>query len=388
MNVTDDNNVSISASSGESYVVTLSSTKYAEVTVSSSAAKTVSAATSNSTSVYVLPGSSTSIALSPVSGSIDIFGKGAKGDKGDPGEAASGSSVLTSTLTVTNPIGAAEDSEQYSAQTDLQDIIREMLGPFKVPSVSSISPAYTASVESYSGGDAIKLGSTVGVSSVTVKFSDLGNVKPGSTVTLKYNNSTVDTLTASDYSTYNNEIVFTLSPNYTTTAKSSVGSDQWGVYFYYDLPAIGTDSAATVVSSSFRTLYHQKEFLLCTSNLTAVSSHSQFFSDSSTTVVSRFLGVNVSLSGDQEVLFSCDHASIDDSEKYVWVMSPEEMSVEGISIYTKANRGSWDATESFPENSSGISYTSGPASYNVDFYRSIQQRPLGRKNKIDINVYL
>lgn len=130
MKVTDDNNVSISASSGESYVVVLSGSKYAEVTVPSGTAKTVSTATSSSVSVSVLPSSSTSVSIAPVSRSIDVFGKGAKGDKGEKGEpgiSGSGSSFLTEQLTVTNPVGEAESGQVYSQLTKIEEIVRDLL---------------------------------------------------------------------------------------------------------------------------------------------------------------------------------------------------------------------------------------------------------------------
>ena len=56
-----------------------------------------------------------------------IIYQGPKGDPGEPGVSGDGSSFLTEDLTVTNPLGEAEDGQVYAQLTDLESIVKDLL---------------------------------------------------------------------------------------------------------------------------------------------------------------------------------------------------------------------------------------------------------------------
>lgn len=294
-----------------------------------------------------------------------------------------GSATLSSPISVTNEVGAATDGEQFQTGTNIETIITEMLSPYKKPSVSDISVTWSgaASNEDYSGGRAIELGGSATVSEVSVTFDNVSNLDDGTNVILKYNNTTIGTKGSSDHSNG----VFTFSSlSHQIQAKSSIGTDTIYVYYTHTSPTIGTDSGSTSTDSSTYVVYHQKPVFLYTSADKSNNNMETFISNSSK--VSYDLKLDMSASGDREVNLTCDAPSIDENDKYVWIQVPEGVTIEDISVYTGANRGTWDATDSFSLVGDGLSHTYGSATYNVDMYRSSQQRPLNRKNKLDINV--
>lgn len=294
-----------------------------------------------------------------------------------------GSSTLSSAISVTNEIGAATNGEQFQAGTNLETIITEMLAPYKSPAITNFSVSWVGGlgIEDYISGSAVPLGESPTVSQVSVTFSDVSNLDSGTNVIVKYNNTTIATKSSSDHSNG----VFTFSSiNHQASAKSSIGTDVIYVYYTHTSPTIGTDAGATLTESSSHVVYHQKPCILYTSASISNSNMSSFISGA--TKVSSDLKLNLSVSGDREVNLSCDNSSIDENSNYVWLQIPEGVTIEDISIYTGANRGTWDATESFSLLGDGLSHTVGAATYNVDMYRSNQQRPLNRKHKLDLNV--
>lgn len=69
-----------------------------------------------------------------------------QGPKGDPGVSSEGSSVLTSDLTVTEVQGSAQSETVYPTLTNIEDIVRDMLTEFVVPTVSltDVTLGYTS----------------------------------------------------------------------------------------------------------------------------------------------------------------------------------------------------------------------------------------------------
>ena len=93
-----------------------------------------------------------------------------QGPKGDPGTAASGSSVLTSDLLVTNTVGDVKENYEIGLQTDLELIIREMLSDTDV-SISA-EPILKSNGSIVSGAFKSDVTSTVELSSISLNIKN------------------------------------------------------------------------------------------------------------------------------------------------------------------------------------------------------------------------
>ncbi len=430
MKVTDDNNISISASSGESYVVVLSGSKYAEVTVPSGAAKTVSTATSSSVSVSVLPSSSTSVSIAPVSRSIDVFGKGAKGDKGEKGEpgiSGSGSSFLTENLTVTNPVGEAESRKVYSQLTEIEDIVRDMLTINLEPSPQITSASFGEEVlgefiEYQDHEYKFEIGDPLLFNSVTITSSDMELMNPNSVMSIQYmspsgdesfqvanpliqppENGWTNYPSTSTVNVNEGGLSTSINLNYSTLGKKTLktvyvwndgGADQAEASsksfdFYIGkkircFTSVSADPKASNLSSLLSdaaNVFDPENSVLLTGVLLVDANEDQYV-DVMTDFVSEVQEVIIDFKNDSS-------QSVYDSDRYLIIEIPDEFKIDEAAA-TTAGSGVYSLNDSivylgnqFPD---GSSYTRN--SIPVKYYRGSIPGAFSEKIKIDLQIKL
>lgn len=122
-----------------------------------------------------------------------IIYQGPKGDPGDPGVSGDGSSFLTEELTVTNPVGEAEDGKVYPQLTDLEDIVRDMLTvnvePDPIINFARFGKYENGVFTEYQDhGNKFEIGDTLHLDSVTLTTTNLDNMYPDSAVKVRITN--------------------------------------------------------------------------------------------------------------------------------------------------------------------------------------------------------
>lgn len=112
-----------------------------------------------------------------------------QGPKGDPGIAASGSSVLTSDLIVTNPVGEADLGDVYYMSTDLEVLITDMLTLNNDPEVVITDVGFTESLSGTPiGSNKIEVNTPFSVQEIFLSTEFMENVYPQSNISFTVTN--------------------------------------------------------------------------------------------------------------------------------------------------------------------------------------------------------
>ena len=106
-----------------------------------------------------------------------------QGPKGDPGIAASGSSVLTSDLVVTNPVGEADLGDVYYNLTDLEVLITDMLTLYNDPEVVIADIDFADFLSGSSiGSNKIEINTPITINEIFLSTEFMENVYPQSNI--------------------------------------------------------------------------------------------------------------------------------------------------------------------------------------------------------------
>ena len=355
-----------------------------------------------------------------------IIYQGPKGDPGDPGVSGEGSSFLTEELTVTNPVGEAENGQVYSQLTGLESIIRDMLTENLEP-----NPAITAAsfgrivdgefVEYENHGYKFEIGDPLFLDSVSLTSSDMGLMYPNSNITIQYmlpendlfqvaNPSLI--MPSQGWSSFpsfttvdvnQGGLTTNINLNYTTLGKKTIRTN----YLWYDgtlaeaetgirefdffigkkircFTSLASDPKATNLTNIFgdtANVYDPENELLLTSVLSVDANYDQYVE-----VMTDFS------SSVQELIIeftSNPTQSVSDKERYLVIEIPDEFLIDEAAA-TTAGSGVYSLNDSivylgnqFP---SGDPYVRN--SIPVKYYRSKIPGAFSEKIKIDLQIKL
>lgn len=354
-----------------------------------------------------------------------IIYQGPKGDPGEPGVSGDGSSFLTEDLTVTNPVGEAEDGQVYAQLTDLEDIIRDMLTVNLEP-----NPAVTGAsfgrivggefVEYEGHGYKFEIGDPLVLDSVSLTSSDMGLMYPNSNIAIQY--TTAD----GDFNTANPQLVMPASgwdafPEQTTVDVNQAGTttniplsyNTLGKkkirtqYLWYDgtllesevgtrefeffigkkircFTSVAKDPKASNVSSVLSDLanvFDPENEVLLTGVLLTDANQDQYVE-----VLTDFT------SEEQEVIVSFPSGgtqSVSDLNRYLIIEIPDEFVIDEVAA-TTAGSGIYSLNDSIVylgnQFSNGNPYTRN--NIPVKYYRSKIPGAFDEKIKIDLQIKL
>lgn len=354
-----------------------------------------------------------------------IIYQGPKGDPGEPGVSGDGSSFLTEELTVTNPVGEAEDGQVYAQLTDLEDIIRDMLTVNLEP-----NPAVTGAsfgrivsgefVEYEDHGYKFEIGDPLVLNSVSLTSSDMELMYPNSNMSIQY--------TASDgtFQTANPQLVMPEGGWQDFPSETVVDVNQGGLttnipilyntlgkktirtrYLWYDgtlaeaevgnrdfdffigkkircFTSVAKDPKASNVSnvlSDIANVFDPENEVLLTGVLLTDANQDQYVE-----VLTDFT------SDEQEVIVSFSSSgnqSVSDTNRYLIIEIPDEFIIDEVAA-TTAGSGIYSLNDSivylgnqFPN---GNPYTRN--NIPVKYYRSKIPGAFDEKIKIDLQIKL
>jgi len=354
-----------------------------------------------------------------------IIYQGPKGDPGEPGVSGDGSSFLTEELTVTNPVGEAEDGQVYAQLTDLEDIIRDMLtvNLEPNPAVSGVSFGRIVSgefVEYENHGYKFEIGDPLVFDSVSLTSSDMALMYPNSNLTIEY--------TAADgsFQTANPQIVMPTGGWLDFPVETTVNVNQGGLttninlpyttlgrkvirtrYFWYD----GTLAEAEVANREFDFFIGKK--IRCFTSVAAdpqasnisslLNNTTNVFNPENDILLSGVLQVDsnqdqyVEVLTDfttetQEIIISFNSSlsqSVSDKNRYLIIEIPDEFKIDEVAA-TTAGSGIYSLNDSIVylgnQFQSGDPYTRN--NIPVKYYRSKIPGAFDEKIKIDLQIKL
>lgn len=289
--------------------------------------------------------------------------------------ASSGSQFeLGADLTVTNTIGdAIAGSTTYSAGTNLEDIIKDILSPYFEPAFTSVS--WSASGAQQADGESllVECGLAASVSSLSITWSYPENLDDNTNLTITdvdvQPNVTIANADIADYGALS--VPHVQSATYAIPVTAG--------YFTRDIVIstayLGNDGTGSAVALSKTVhIHHRHRMLVVASTSSTVSSIETLISNGDT--VLSTLGLSPD-SSEQIISVSCNANTVDTS-KYTWLLVPRTSAEDFqlAEVYAEIGGASVvDYTESFQEYDNGGSFftrTVGTASPTYRAYRSNQ----------------
>lgn len=335
-----------------------------------------------------------------------------QGPKGDPGIAASGSSVLTSDLFVTNTVGDVKEKYEIEGQTDLELVIREML------SDTDVTLTGVATVKSdgifKSEGFSADITSAIELSSIalTIKNGKYLDINP-TQVRLNPSGQFIDTIPKSDL-TEDYEQTYTLEGPFNLTG--TLGENIITVnYFWQDEVSFNYGPSVLSISSKdvFK-FYLGKKIRVITSvcsnpygvNISPnpLNQEPNLYQSESSLIVdvlnqnpNELIYTEViqdfnSLS--REVIVplkkESNTYSVLDNDRYVVIELPAEFSLSEVAA-TTAGSGAYSLTNSIvylgDSNTSGNNYVNEEG-HHVKYYRFIAPGAFTEDLKLDLEIKL
>lgn len=289
--------------------------------------------------------------------------------------ASSGSQFeLGADLTVTNSIGdAIAGSTTYSAGTNLEDIIKDILSPYFEPAFTAVSWSASGAQQADGENLLVECGLGASVISLSITWSYPENLDNDTNLVIEDTaavlNGTFVNADIADYGALS--VPHVQSAAYSIPIVSSYISRDVEISTAY----LGNDGTGSAVALSKTVqVHHRHRMLVVASTSSTVTNIETLISDGDT--VLSTLGLSPD-SSEQIISVSCNANTVD-SSKYTWLLIPRTSAedFELAEVYAEIGGASVvDYTESFQEYNNGGSFftrTVGTASPTYRAYRSNQ----------------
>ena len=287
-------------------------------------------------------------------------------------EADGGSSTLDQSLTVTNAIGDAEKGDTYDSGTAVEVLMRDMLAPFLVPSIESISITGTGASTPEEENLIVECGLAANTATMTITFNNPENLLDSYPLiivdtTTVGNNITLVQQTISDYGALNVphvQAVSYASPGIPVSTAVSQRNLRLQVGY------IDPSNNAIVLSQSLKIKYRHR-FYVITSTASTVSSIQDLLDNATSTITSTLL-VDPSKAV-QSLQVQCNN-NTENNSTFTWILIPgsgtlgevaAEVIGKGVANYT-------DSWTLYDNSGSGFARTVGTAAPTYKAYRSNQ----------------
>ena len=287
---------------------------------------------------------------------------------------ASSNFELGSDLVVTNTIGdAIAGSTTYSAGTNLETIIHDILAPYLEPVINSITPQAPQFPDIVEGENIIVQSGLDNryIQGFTYDISNSTNLNSSTNVQVEYNYNLGTSLinVAVLWSTATNPISLTTG-NHLTPANSALNTNggSYTVTHSFGYLLDGTGSVQTLTKQT-KIIYRHPVYVYGSANAT-FTSISDLTQNGS--LVRTLLTANPNEST-QTITFPCNSVTANTSN-YTYLIIPSIFTATEIAAAT-SGLGVADYTDSFilyDNSGNGYDQTAGTATRNYNVYRSIQ----------------
>lgn len=291
--------------------------------------------------------------------------------------ASSGSQFeLGADLTVTNSIGdAIAGSTTYSAGTNLEDIIKDILSPFFEPAFTTISWSATGTHQADGENLLVECGLAASITSISITWSNPENLDDATDLVIS--DTTLQPPSAQAISTTNIAGYGALSVPHVQSVSYAIGTQ--ATWFTRPIQIstayLGNDGTGNAVSlTKTVNVFHRHRMLVLASTSDSISSINSLESGATTVLSTLSLDPE---SNEQLISVICNGDTADTS-KYTWLLIPRSSSEDFTLDVAYAEVGGAsviDYTESFTAYTNGGSYfprTAGTATINYIAYRSNQ----------------
>ena len=287
-------------------------------------------------------------------------------------EADGGSSTLDQSLTVTNAIGDAEKGDTYDSGTAVEVLMRDMLAPFLVPSIESISITGTGASTPEEENLIVECGLAANTATMIITFNNPENLLDSYPLiivdtTTVGNNITLVQQNISDYGTLNVphvQAVLYASPGIPISTAVSQRNLRLQVGY------IDPSNNSVVLSQALKIKYRHR-FYVITSTASTVSSIQDLLDNATSTITSTLL-VDPSKAA-QSLQVQCNN-NTENNSTFTWILIPgsgtlgevaAEVIGKGVANYT-------DSWTLYDNSGSGFARTVGTAAPTYKAYRSNQ----------------
>jgi len=287
-------------------------------------------------------------------------------------EADGGSSTLDQSLTVTNTIGDAEKGDTYDTGTAVEVLMRDMLAPFLVPSIESISITGTGASTSEEENLIVECGLAANTAAMTIRFNNPENLLSSypliivDTTTIG-NNITLVQQTISDFGALNVPHVQAVSYSSPGIPVSTAVSQR-----NLRLQVAYTDPSnnSVVLSQSLKIKYRHR-FYVITSTASTISSIQDLLDNATSTVTSTLL-VDPSKAV-QSLQVQCNN-NTENNSTFTWILIPGSGTLGEVAaqVIGKGVANYTDSWTLYDNSGSGFARTVGTAAPTYKAYRSNQ----------------
>lgn len=290
------------------------------------------------------------------------------------GSGGSGSSFeLGTDLVVTNSIGdAIAGSTTYTAGTNLETIIQDILAPFLEPAITSIT-GYGANLPGFSeDGNFIfptgDLGNVVG--GYFIHIDNIGNLDNNSGISIAYNyNLGTSLYSAATYNFDSASSPLNIGLNAMPPVPLTNNGTSYTVTFTFAYLGNNGEGNPVTLSTTRKLIYRHPVYVVANSSSTFTSVANLI----STGTTVRTLLTADPTEATQTISFACSSATANLSN-YTYLIIPSIFTAEEMAA-TTSGLGVADYTDSFvldTNNGNGYNQTQGAATRNYHVYRSNQ----------------